>query len=412
MSAVKYYQTAAKGSEMPLQALYQVVLLGSGRLRHEEALDASLRRRFHEIGADIPAALKVIGPSDVHSLVPIAPAVAVYFGGDRTTDDAVLDRLIAQSMSIIPVVDDLGEYAAKTPAALQTINGMAIDWTAPDFTRLVNVILENLALLRRTRRLFLTYLRSQSSGVAHQLRVAFDDSGYDTFLDTSSVPIGDDFQSILWHRLLDSDVLVILDTENFLSSRWTREELAQASAMSLGMLRVVWPGVGSISTAELAEHLYLELADFDDDGLTQEALTRVVSMAEALRARCIAARHSNLIVEFCEEAKRVGANVAVQPNRYVLAKTVDGTRVAVVPAVGVPDAELYHEAFERFPAAGVEADRVVLIYDHRGMRPVWRHFLDWLDNYLPVGSLRVTETAARLEVIGKGSSRPSMGPAK
>jgi hypothetical protein len=227
--------------------------------------------------------------------------------------------------------------------------------------------------------------------------VAFDDAGYDTFLDTSSVPKGDDFQSVLWHRLLDSDVLIVLDTPNFLSRRWTQQELAQASAMSVGMLRVVWPDVTREPKAELAVHLYLDASDFEsEERLTADAVTRIITGAEALRARCITARHTNLVVEFCEEAHRLGATTTVQPSRYVLAAMPDGRKIAAIPAVGVLDARRYHEASSRFPTSGGHADEAVLIYDHRGMMADWREFLDWLDRHLPVRGIRVTETAAKL----------------
>ena len=262
---------------MAPQALYQVVLLGAGRATHGPAFRTRLEALAADIGDDVRAALRVFEPSQIGSIVPTAPLVAVYFGGDPSVDEDEAARLCAAAVPIVPVVDDLADYPAKTPAALHPVNGMAIGTIAVDYTAVVNVVLENLALLRRSRRLFLSYLRKESSAVAHQLRVAFDDGGYDTFLDLSSVPKSDDFQAVLWHRLLDSDVLIVLDTPNFLSSKWTRQELAQAAAMSVGMLRVVWPDIDTKdeAVAPLAEVLYLDGADFDGDHLTADALRRV-----------------------------------------------------------------------------------------------------------------------------------------
>ena len=182
--------------------------------------------------------------------------------------------------------------------------------------------------------------------------MAFDDAGYDTFLDTSSVPKGDDFQSVLTHRLLDSDVMVVLDTEHFLDSRWTKFELAEAAAMGVGLLRVVWPGVDRVRKAELAQHVYLDRSHFGGDLLSPDAVTMIATATERLRARCIGARHTNLVEEFCDAATQVGARTAVQPGRYVLAQMPDGRRIAAIPAVGVPDARHYHEA-----SAGSEGSR-------------------------------------------------------
>ena len=117
---------------------------------------------------------------------------------------------------------------------------------------------------------------------------------------------------------------------------------------------------------------------------------------EKVRARSLAARHNNLVKEFCEEAKRIGVATAVQSERYIIAELEGGMRIAAVPAVGVPDARRYHEANLKFPSGEGLADKVVLIYDHRGMRQQWISFLSWLDDFLPVTTLRVTETAKHL----------------
>ena len=377
------------------QGTYQLVLLGGRRLEWGDMLVDAVLERLRDIGSDLDRALVVLGPGNLSSLLATAPVVAAYLGGDNHTDVSDVEALLAAAMPVIPVVDDVQDFGNKVPAVLRPVNGIAVG-AVPDFTEVANLVLENLSLLRRSRKLFISYLRAESTAAAHQLRVAFDDGGYDAFLDTSSVPKGDDFQAVLWHRLLDSDVMVVLDTENFLESRWTTRELAEASAMSVGMLRVVWPGVQPVRGAELAEHLHLEDQDFDGVRLTEAAVDRICRAVGTLRARCIAARHTNLVVEFCQEAMRAGVEVAVQPGRYVLARTKQGRRIAAVPAVGVPDAQRYHEASARFPQLGETADEALLIYDHRGMLPAWTAFLDWLDDHLPVRGLRVTNTAARL----------------
>jgi len=384
------------GAGMAVPSPYQVIILGPGEPAHAVALRVGIQKRVAELGDDVSALLVFLGPSTLLDAVATGPLVAVFLGGDTTTDAAGAADLVARSVPVLPVVADIRRFSSLTPPALRPVNGMEVDWNAPDFTEVVNLVLENLLLLRRTRRLFLSYLRAEATQAAHQLRVAFDDAGYDAFLDTSSVPKGDDFQAVLWHRLLDSEVLVVLATPNFNSSDWTRKEVAQALAMSVGILRVVWPTSPEDPKGELAVQFHLVPGDFSGDQLEAQAVKRIVAAAEELRARCIAARHTNLVTEFCEEAAKAGATTAVQPERYVLASLADGRRIAAIPAVGVPDANRYHETSGRFPAAGHHADSAVLLYDHRGMTPAWAGFLDWLDEHLPVRGLRVTETAAKL----------------
>lgn len=374
---------------------YQVILLGAGAARWRRPFVRALEKRLVEFGPTITQSLKVLVSSTLANHDPAQPAVAIYFGGDPLTDAAAAAGILAQSIPTIPAVPDLQQFTSQVPAALHAINGMSLS-SDHDLPAVVNMVLENLALIRRARRLFLSYRRSESATAARQLRVAFDALGYDAFLDTNSVPKGDDFQLVLWHRLLDSDVLVVLDTADFLSSRYTRMEIANASAMSVGMLQVLWPGVVRPRHSMLAVPLRLKPEDLAGDGLIENAVSRITTATEGLRARCVAARHANLVGEFCAEAARAGATISVQPERYVLAQLRSGRRIAAIPAVGVPDALRYHEASGRFSAVGVDADEAVLIYDHRGMLPQWTQFLDWLDDFLPVKGLRVTDTAARL----------------
>lgn len=382
---------------MNFEPIYQVVLLGSGVAIHGDALESLIMQRARDISDEVANAMRVHRADDMSELTRQAPVASVYIGGDPSVDVDHVARLQKDAVPIIPVVSTLDDFKEETPEALHPVNGTAIHWAAPDFTSVINVVFENLALLRRERRLFISYFRDESRHAAHQLRVAFDDAGYDTFLDLSSVPKADDFQAVLMHRLLDSDVMIVLDTPNFLKSRWTKEEVAQASAMSVGILRVAWPGVTGERFAELALQLLLKDEDIDGDMLLPEAVTRIVTTTEALRARNVAARHDNLIGEFCEAAECAGLNYAVQPQRFVIGLKADGRRVAAIPAVGVPDAQRFHDASRRFPVAGEVADEAVLLYDHRGMHGGWTEFLGWLDQYLPVKGLRVTDTAAFLK---------------
>ena len=67
--------------------------------------------------------------------------------------------------------------------------------------------------------------------------------------------------------------------------------------------------------------------------------------------------------------------------------------MAAIPAVGVPDALRYHEASQRFAKGDDLPSQVFLIYDHRGLRPSWSSFLNWLDEFLPVKAVRITKVA-------------------
>jgi len=123
--------------------------------------------------------------------------------------------------------------------------------------------LEGLGLLRERRRLFISYRRVEASGVAAQLYEALDAAGFDVFLDTHGIlRPGEPFQEVLWHRLADTDVALLLDTPGFLASRWTEEELARANVSNIQILQVLWPGQTEASAAAFSSLYPLSMGDF------------------------------------------------------------------------------------------------------------------------------------------------------
>ncbi|MET3414050.1 toll/interleukin-1 receptor domain-containing protein [Methylobacterium sp. 1030] len=380
-------------------ARYAVAILGPGAATHGPRLKRAIKKRLRELGENVLDHVDFPRRRDVADLGTKMPAVAVYFGGSDvpSDDDDVVKVLLARATVVIPVVQDLSVYGSQVPAELGRINGVAWDLSDPP-DGLCNLVLENLGLLRKSRRLFISYRRTDSSAAALQLRHALEARGYDVFLDTHSVPKGDDFQEVLWHRLSDSDVVVLLDTAGFVESRWTKEELAQASAMTIGIVQVIWPGHEELPDIALSERLRLDPSNFageTQDELVPAMVEAIAERVEALRARSLAARHDNLVREFCDAAERVLVAAVVQPERFITATLKSGDKVAAIPAVGVLDASRYHEATKRF-----HDDRdyaaIFLLYDGRGLRPAWGEFLRWLDEHLPVKAVRITQAEERL----------------
>src|SRR3546814_7633077 len=83
--------------------------------------------------------------------------------------------------------------------------------------------------------------------------------GFDVFLDTHDIRPGDPFQDVLWHRLVDSDVMVMLDTPTYFDSRWTRQEIGRARAKEIQVLSVIR---SEEHTSELQSLMRNSYADF------------------------------------------------------------------------------------------------------------------------------------------------------
>jgi hypothetical protein len=204
----------------------------------------TLFARTDDLGID-RSHISLIEEANMDSADPKSPMAAVFFGY-KGADDAAhpkLSALLANSIAIIPCVGADESVTAALPKSIGHINAFSSHYAKSDWERIVSLLLENLRLLRSERRLFISYRRSESQSVAIQLYESFDKAGFDVFLDTRSVPYGADFQSILWHRMADSDVVVLLDTPNFRASYWTQQELSQANATNVQIMHLLASGL-------------------------------------------------------------------------------------------------------------------------------------------------------------------------
>lgn len=388
---------------MNIASKYQIAMIG--RVARQSEIEALLSSRVKELG--IPRTqIRILDEAGVDKLDPKSPIVAIFFGYNGAADAAhpCLAQLIRDSVTIISCVPKTTDALKYLPPSLHHINAFPFAADSSSLERIVTLVLENLMLLRSERRLFISYRRAESQSVAIQLYERLDAAGFDVFLDTRGVPYGTDFQAILWHRMADSEVVVLLDTPNFRASRWTRAELSRANATNLQILHLLWPGVPPDAASAFSEFLVLEHHNFRTQNLTKEqarlkesAVRRIVTRVEALRARALAARHRSLIDAFCDKAREEGAkSIAVQPERYISVELESGRRVAVVPTIGVPRAERCHDIEKAIMKLRTVPDHVWLLYDDRGILEAWVEHLDWLNRHLPVSAIQITKCSAEL----------------
>jgi hypothetical protein len=379
---------------------YQLLILGA-ESKFRTPIQKLFNERTRDLGLD-QKAIEILKAGDFSEYKSNAPAVCIYFGGDPSKDVSMIETLVREGCIIIPVVENLKKYSELVPSCLRPINGFEINNSIAENKppALVSRILEGLGLLRKTRKLFISYRRIESRSVALQLYESLDSAGFNVFLDTHSVGPGSDFQNELWHSLADTDVLLLLNTENFVGNKWTDAELTKATSMSVGITQLVWPGCNKkayIDQNAFATPIYLTDNSFENTNstepakLTQPELKKIEKEVESLRARAHAARQDNLIKEFIRTAANRNIVPSVQSDKVIIVTRLNGEHVAVIPAVGVPDAytsfekqNLINKVFQN------DVDYAVILYDHRNILEEYLKFVDWLDP-LPVKYLRIME---------------------
>jgi hypothetical protein len=384
-----------------MPGFYQVVFLGPVDGRRAD-IQRAIAARLTDLGLDRDA-IVFLDRSAADARNRSLPTLAIYFGAENAGGTTELMRdLISESVIIIPVVSSLARVRDEVPIELLPVNALELSSGGPGLDRLASLVLETFRLLRTERRLFISYKREDAQPFANCLYDALDAHGFDVFIDVRSVPPAVDFQSELWHRMSDADVVVLVDTPGFRVSRWTTAELARANLMNIQILHLLWPGQTEDATSAFSHFLELQTGDFDGavsrgEMVQTGALVRICNEAERLRARAIAARQRYLIDNFCDAARDLGLSPAVQAEQWIVVQDGHGHELAVVPAVGVPTSDRLDAIFRSIGRRVKTGRDVWVIYDSRGVLSTWLAHLDWLDEHLPIRAVRMTNAPSLLK---------------
>lgn len=380
---------------------YQLIFLGNTGCK----ACMNVRKRFLEMlsvrGLDASLVAVLDGTKVVAGeYKSTKPTFAYYFGdqnhGDKDVD--ALKILMGNADAVFPIFFTEDRFKQEIPTVLHPINGKL--YTDGSLDSIVNVAFEELRLLRKRRRVFISYKRSDSVAVANQLYDMLSRQQFDVFLDTYAIRGAADFQAVLHHRITDSDVLIQLNSPNFMDSDWCKEEISEANARQVGVLQLNWPGADPGLANQLSMVRKLESVDFIDDSyqrsdatLKDAVLTEIAAKVESLRARNIAARQDGLTAEFVKEAERQGRNILKEP-LFLVEKRQGGKYWYYIPAIGVPQSMDCYESLEmlgQWLVDGVMPERVFLIYDDMRILPKWIAHLDWMNKYLEVKTIKKQE---------------------
>lgn len=388
-----------------MSSYYQFILLGDTGCEACQKVKDRFFELLAERGLDgsivavLDGALMMI-PLEAGGYDSRKPTFAYYFGkqdhGDK--DVEALQKLMGNGDAVFPIFFTDGQFQQEIPAVLHPINGKL--YTDGLLDSIVNAAFEELRLLRKVRRVFISYKRSDSATIANQLYDVLSRHQFDVFLDTYSIRGAADFQAELHHRITDSDVLIQLNSPNFMDSDWCKEEISEANARQVGVLQLNWPGADPGAANQLCAIKNIKTENFgdgnqtgDDATLKDAVLEDIAMKVEALRARNIAARQDGLTAEFVKEAERQGRAIVKEP-MFLVEQRQDGKLWYYIPIIGVPqsmDCYESQEMLKQWLPKDKMPEKVSLIYDDMRILPKWIAHLDWMREYLIVKTIKKQE---------------------
>jgi TIR domain len=306
--------------------MYDIFILHDGEDLWAGEVSRSVREAADGIG--VPSeSLRVV---DVLPGDGKVPAVVVYLanhrGAARADFDATLRRATAAAHTIVPVHRAEQDVFAVMPDAIKRLN--AVDWTAGPRS-IALLVLRAIGIAEEERRLFLSYRRSETSGLALQLHRALVERRWDVFLDRFSVECGADFQERIHIDLADKAFVLLLESPEAHSSRWVEEEVAYAMSHRISHLALSLPDTPPdlrFPTVDDAFRYELDLLrDFagesgPDAELTHDSLRRILDEIEVRYAKLYRRRREQLLGSLIESLEAGGYEVAAAGDWALLAQ--------------------------------------------------------------------------------------------
>ena len=222
--------------------------------------------------------------------------------------------------TVIPVLPTGSDVATHVPTQWQGIN--VCFWSQHPIESIWTVM-QKAGLYPDENRIFISYVRKDSSAIADQLFAELTQQGFDVFLDRCSVPIGVKFQEHLMQDICDKAMVVLLNTPGVASSHWVGEEIQVVKTYRLGLLELRFPN------ATVQGGLYPDFceavtqADLQPAGvnyavgsemLTPIKLANVVERIKVDHGRALHRRRYELINNFVAAMSVAGKSVQLMPD--------------------------------------------------------------------------------------------------
>lgn len=373
---------------------YQLIFLGDITNPACDTIKQLFLKKISELGLSEDA-IDIIGEDEfTNKYNNKQPTFAYYLGDSNNSihDNSIINKLLLNGDPIYPLYFNENAFSSEIPSIIHQIN--ATFYNPDNLDAVVDCSLESFRLLRKARRIFISYKRSEATGVAQQLFDLLIKKGFDPFLDSYSIRPAEDFQEELLHRLTDCDVLIQLHTSQFYESKWCRKEIEEANLKQIGIVIILWPDISLNSFSHISTPLKLSNDHFSEGSsetakiINKEVLTSIATNVESVRARNLAARQDSICGEFIAEAAKVGKTI-VKEYRYLLEKDeAFNTSRIFIPAIGVPQSYDFFESRTFRKLLNNDHMEIYLLYDNLRIRQKWIEHLDWLNDKLDVKTIK------------------------
>lgn len=190
----------------------------------------------------------------------------------------------------IPITYEEINNQQEISPSLQNINAFLYDKTNDEKSveLLSDVMLKKMGLINNTRKVFISYKRSETSKLAENIRKELLKEGYSVFLDKNNIDFGDDFMQEIRHSLVKSDIFLILNSKGYYDSLYTKKELFAACISGLAIIVLSQDG----SNPELNGLTHIHIAG--QNKISEEEKKNLITAISNARTKLWHSRHERL----------------------------------------------------------------------------------------------------------------------
>lgn len=313
------------------------------------------------------------------------PLLCLYFGQsaeDKAKTYPIDLKYRAKIQEVLPIVPDVTKFGEYTPESLSSINAFVLR-EITDIEKLKNRILSWFGLLDNTRKIFISYKRSDTSVLAHQLFDTLIRKGYIPFLDSYSLESGVDFQEYLMNEISDADMFIMLNSSGYDQSEYTKAELVASSKLGIGILQVVFPESKIFEEARISSVMSIESQLPYDQKYDQKVVDDIIYNMERFRAQGFRTKRRILIDGLI--SKYSGKNISTLEDGSV---SVSDSNTVYYPITHVPTSEDLELAFHSMSKLHLpDGMKKKICYYGIHCRCDKRNHMNWLNTFnLPVTS--------------------------
>lgn len=339
-----------------------------------------------DILKDMPY-ISLVGEDSIDKRLPL---LVLYYGqssDDKSKTYSVdLERSV-KAQEVLPIVQDVSKFGDYIPDTLNSINAFVLK-DIMSVPKLKNRILSWFGLLDNTRKIFISYKRSDTTALAHQLFDTLIRKGYIPFLDSYSLESGVDFQEYLMNEISDADMFIMLNSSNYDQSDYTKAELVAASKLGIGILQVIFPESKNFEEARISSVLQLNNQLPYNEKYEQDVIDDIIYNMERFRAQGFRTKRRILVDGL--KSKYSGKNITTLEDGSV---SVVNTNTVYYPITHVPtseDLELAHHSMSKLSLPNKTVKKICYYGIH--CRCDKRNHMNWLNTFnLPVLSEDISE---------------------